>query len=91
MRVEVWPVTPFAVIWNVADVAPEATVTLAGTVTAPLLLESVTTAFPEATWLRFTVQVDGAPLAMLAGVQLKDVTCVVAATVTVTVVWTDPL
>ena len=81
----------FAVAWKVADVAPEATVTLAGTVMAVLLLESVTTAFPEADWLRFTVQVDEAPLAMLAGVQLKDVTCVVALTVTVIVACANPL
>jgi hypothetical protein len=73
--VAVWPVTEFAVARNVADVAPEATVTLAGTVTAVLLLESVTTAFPEAALLMMTMQFDEAPLAMLVGLQLKEVTC----------------
>jgi hypothetical protein len=58
----------------VADAAPEATVTLAGTVTAALLLESVTTELDEAALFRFTVQVEVEPLAMLAGLQLKDET-----------------
>jgi hypothetical protein len=58
----------------VAEVAPEATVTLGGTVTAALLLESVTTVLPEAGALRFTVQFDVAPLAMLVGLQVTDVT-----------------
>jgi hypothetical protein len=84
-------VIEFAVARNVADVAPEATITLAGTVTAVLLLESATTALPGATLLRITVQVDEAPLAMLVGLQIKDVTCVVALTVTVIVACADPL
>jgi hypothetical protein len=83
-------VSEFAVAWKVADVAPEATVTLAGIVTAVLLLESITTAFPEAALLRMTMQFDEEPLAMLVGLQLKDVTAG-AATVTVNVVCTDPL
>jgi hypothetical protein len=69
-------VSEFAVARNVADVAPEATVTLAGTVMAVLLLESATTAFPEAALLRMTTQFDVAPLATVAGLQLKEVTCV---------------
>jgi hypothetical protein len=72
-------------------VTPEATVTLAGTVTAVLLLESVTTVFPETGLLRVTVQFDVAPLATVDGLQLKEVTCADALAVTVTVVCTDPL
>ena len=71
--------------------APEATVTLAGTVTAVLLLESVTTVFPEAAELRVTVQFVVAPLATGDGLQLKEATCADALTVTVTVVCADPL
>ena len=74
---------------KVADVAPDATVTLAGTATAALLLESVTTAFPEAAVLRVTVQFDVAPLATVDGLQLTAETC--AGALTVTVVCTDPL
>jgi hypothetical protein len=76
---------------KVAEVAPEATVTLAGTVTAVLLLESVTTVFPEADVLRVTVQFNVAPLATGDGLQLKEATCADALTVTVTVVCADPL
>jgi hypothetical protein len=75
----------------VADVAPDATVTLAGTVTAALLLESATAALPEAGALRFTVQFDVAPLAILVGLQFREVTCGGAGAFTVTVVCTDPL
>ncbi len=81
----------FAVARNVAEVAPEATVTLEGTVTAALLLERVMTVLPEAAALRLTVQFDVAPLAMLVGLQVKDVTCAVAVTVTDIVVWAVPL
>ena len=76
---------------KVADVAPEATVTLAGTVTAALLLESRTNAFPEAALLRVTVQFVVALLATVDGLQLREVTCADALTVTVTVVCADPL
>jgi hypothetical protein len=79
-------VTPLAVIWKVAEVAPERTETLAGTVATELLLESATTVFPETGAFRFTVQVAEAPLAIVAGLQIKDVTWVVAVTVTVIVV-----
>jgi hypothetical protein len=58
-------------------------------VTAVLLLESATTVFPEAAWLRVTVQFEMAPLATVDGLQLKEVTC--AGAVTVTVLCTDPL
>ncbi len=80
-----------AVARNVAEVAPEATVTLAGRVTAALLLTSVTTAFPAADWLRFTVQFAVAPLATLDGLQFKDVTCGGAGAFTLTVVCAVPL
>ncbi len=65
--------------------------TLGGTVTAALLLASATTVLPEADALRFTVQFDVAPLARLVGLQVKDVTCVVAVTVTDIVVCAVPL
>ncbi len=53
---------------NVAVVAPAATLTEAGTVSAPLLLESATAAPPEgAAAERVTVQDDDAPDAMLEG------------------------
>ncbi len=73
-----------------ADAAPETTVTLAGTLTAELLLDSATTEFDEADLLRVTVQVDVVPLAMLAGLQLKNVTCA-GVTVTDSVVCAVPL
>jgi hypothetical protein len=85
------PTTLPTVAKKVADEAPGATVTLAGTVTAALLLESVTTVVPETTLLRFTVQPGWVPLVMFDGLQLKEVTCSDAATVTVTVVCADPL
>ena len=74
---------------KVADAAPGATVTLPGTVTAALLLESVTAVFPEAAVLSVTVQFEVAPLATVAGVQLSEVTC--TDPLTVTVVCADPL
>jgi hypothetical protein len=74
---------------KLADEAPEATVTLAWTVTAELLLERATTAFPEAALFRVTVQFDVAPLAIDDGLQFNEVTCV--GTVTLTVAWADPL
>ena len=72
-----------------AEVALEETVTLPGTVTAALLLESVTTLFPDAAVLMLTVQFDVAPLATVDGLQLTDVTC--AGALTVTVVCAVPL
>jgi hypothetical protein len=91
VRVAVCAVEELAVARKVADAAPETTVTLAGTVTASLLLVSATTEFAVADLLRVTVQVEVAPLATLAGLQLKDVTPAGAATVTDTVVWAVPL
>jgi hypothetical protein len=58
-------------------------VTLVGTVTTPLLLESATTAFPEATLLSFTVQLVVAPAATVDELQLRELTCAGAVTVTV--------
>jgi hypothetical protein len=55
-------VTAAVVMPNVADVAPDATVTLGGTVTVPLALESVTTApFVPAAAVSVTVPVEGLP------------------------------
>jgi uncharacterized metal-binding protein YceD (DUF177 family) len=54
------------------------------------LLDSETTAFPGAAMFRVTVQVDVVPLAIVDGLQLRDVTLLVAA-FTVTVAWADPL
>jgi hypothetical protein len=59
---------------NVAVVAPEATVRLAGTVTAGLLLESVTAAAVAAAFVNPTVQVDTPPLSRAEGVQLRVAT-----------------
>ena len=75
---------------KVAVVAPLETLTLAGTVTAELLLESPTAVLPEAAAFRVTVQFDAAPLAIAVGVQVNEVICVVGA-FTVTVAWADPL
>jgi hypothetical protein len=74
---------------KVAVVAPEATVTLAGTVTAALLLDNVTTVFPEAALFSVTVQVEVAPLVIDDELQAKELTC--AGAFTVKVVWADPL
>ena len=79
-----------AVAGNVADVAPEAIVTLAGTVTTVLLLESVTTVVPEAAMLSVTVQFAVAPLAIEDGLQLSELTCGEVLAATVTVVCADP-
>jgi hypothetical protein len=62
-----------AVALNVAVVAPAATVTVAGTVSTVLLLESVTLAPPDgADALRLTVQVVAALALRLPGLQLSD-------------------
>jgi hypothetical protein len=74
---------------KVAVVPPEAMVTLAGTVTAPLFLEWATTAFPEAALFSVTVQFDVPPLTIVGGPQIKDVTWI--SMFRLTVVWADPL
>ena len=61
-----------AVAVNPADVAPEFTVTFAGTLTAALLLDSETTALPDAALFRLTVQLDVPPLATVDGEQLTE-------------------
>jgi hypothetical protein len=76
---------------NPADVAPELTVTFAGTLTAALLLDRVTTVLPDAALLRFTVHDALAPLAILDGLQLIELTCAEFVAVTVTVVCADAL
>jgi hypothetical protein len=80
-----------AVAVKAAAVAPEATVTLAGTLTSKSLLESATAAFPEAGPLSVTVQVDVPPLPNAAGLQLNDVTWLDAFGVAVKEVDTVPL
>jgi hypothetical protein len=68
MVTDVDAATALLVTLNVALVAPAGTVTLAGTVTAALLLESVTCAPPAAAGpLRVTVPVAAAPPVTLAG------------------------
>ena len=79
-------VTVPAVAENVALLAPESTVTLAGTVTAALLLDRATTAAAVAAVFRLTVQVDVPPLATVDGAQMTEVTSTCAGALTVTVV-----
>jgi hypothetical protein len=84
-------VTVPAVAVNPTDVPPELTVTFAGTLTAALLLDSETTALPDAALLRFTVHDALAPLAILDGLQLTELTSAKALAVTDTVVCAVPL
>lgn len=64
--------TPLVVIKKVAVVAPAATVTLAGTVAAALLLDSVTIAPPAgATLPNVTVPVDPLPPTTAVGLTVK--------------------
>ena len=65
--------TTLVVTVNVAVVAPAATVTLAGTVAARLLLDKVTTAPPAGAGpLRVTVPVDGLPPITLVGFTVTE-------------------
>src|SRR5215469_647814 len=65
--------TTMVVIGNVALLAPAATATLAGTVTAALLLDSVTVAPPVgAAPLRVTVPVDELPPTTLVGFTVTE-------------------
>jgi hypothetical protein len=69
-----------------AVLRPVATVTLAGTVTAPLLLDSATAAPPDgAALVNVTVQLDVPLLAIEAGLQLSALTWTGALAVTVVV------
>jgi hypothetical protein len=78
--------TGFVVIENVAVVAPAATVTLAGTWAAALLLESVTTAPPDgAAPLSVTVPVEPLPPITLAGLTDTEESITVGAGITVKV------
>ncbi len=63
--------------------------TLAGTNNAPLLLDNETVAPDGATFVNVTVQFDVAPLAIVDGEQLTELTCTAALTVTFVVA--DPL
>jgi hypothetical protein len=73
---------------KVAVVAPEGRLTLAGTVTAALLLDRATGALPDAALLRVTIQLDVAPAVIADGLQLNEVTCVGG--LTVTMAWASP-
>jgi hydrogenase maturation factor len=64
--------TAVVVTWNVAVVAPAATVTVAGTVADALLLASVTEAAAAAAPFRVTVAVEGAPPTTVAGFKPTD-------------------
>jgi hypothetical protein len=70
---------------KVALLRPDATVTLAGTVSNPLSLASETVAAPLAAWLNFTVQVLVALLPKVEGAQASDVNCAGAAAVALSV------
>jgi hypothetical protein len=81
-------VTPLVVTWKLAVVAPAATVTMAGTVAAELLLASVTEAAPAAAPLRVTVPADGVPPATVVGFRVTEVIAGLTRTVRLAVaVW----
>src|ERR1017187_9673407 len=65
--------TPVVVTWKVAVVAPAATVTVAGTVAAALLLESVTDALAAAAPVSVTVPVDDVPPVTAVGFKVTEV------------------
>jgi hypothetical protein len=76
--------TELEVTVNVAEVAPVATVTLAGTVAADPLLDRATTAPPVgAAPLRVTVPVDGDPPLTVAGLTATEDSATVVAGFTV--------
>ena len=70
---------------NVALLWPDATVTLAGTVSNALLLASVTAAALVTAWFNVTVQVLDALLARVEGAQTTDVSCTAAGAVALSV------
>jgi hypothetical protein len=69
---EVEALTALVVTWNVACVAPAATVTVAWTVAAELLLASVTEAAPAAAPPRVTVPADDVPPATVVGFRVTE-------------------
>jgi hypothetical protein len=73
----VWSlVTGFVEAVNAALIAPAATVAVAGTLTAALLLASDTVApAAGAAFVRATVQAAAPPLRTEAGVQLREASC----------------
>ena len=84
------PITP-AVAVKVALLWPEATVTLGGTVSNPLLLVRDTIAGLVAAWFKVIVQVLDALLPSVEGAQASDASCAETLTVAVRVkVWETP-
>jgi hypothetical protein len=76
---------------KVALLCPDATVTLAGTVSNPLLLASVTVAALVAALFNVTVQVLDALLPSVEGAQATDVSCAGATRLKVLVLVTPPV
>ena len=73
MLAEIWVATGVVVAVNVAVVCPAATVTVAGTTTAPLVLDNVTTVPPVgATPVRVTVPWDVDPPVTVPGLITTD-------------------
>jgi hypothetical protein len=80
MVAETVELTDEVVIVNVAEVAPAATVTLAGTVAEALLLASETTTPPlGAALVRVTVPVDDVPPVTLVGLTASEASAAAAA------------
>jgi hypothetical protein len=80
--------TAVVVIWKVPVVAPAATVAVAGTVAAALLLDNVTVAAAAAAPLSVIVPVDEVPPVTVVGFSATDVTAGLIKTVRVAVaVW----
>jgi hypothetical protein len=75
---------------NVALLWPDATVTLAGTVSNPLLLASETVAALVAALFKVAVQVLDALLPRVEGAQASDVSCAGATKLKVLVLFTPP-